>query len=59
MIYHVEFDVETGVYATNEQVIEWIQYCIGYKGKISNDNPMYEKNFDPKHGTVKIEQRTE
>jgi hypothetical protein len=56
-IYHVEFDIEVDTLASDKQAIEWIRFMIGDTGKISNENPMYEKSFDPKFGTIKIEQR--
>jgi hypothetical protein len=57
VIYHVEFDVDVEEIASDKQAIEWIRYMIGDTGKISNENPMAEKSFDPMFGTIKIERR--
>jgi hypothetical protein len=57
--YHVEFDVEINEMASDRQAIEWIRYMIGNTGKISNENPMAEKSFDPMFGTIEIERMAE
>jgi hypothetical protein len=57
VIYHIEFDVEVTEIATDKQAIEWIRFMIGDTGKISHENPMYEKPFDPMFGTIKIDRR--
>jgi len=60
MKYHVEFDVETeGMETTDRQAIEWIRYMVGDTGKLSNENPLADKPFDPIFGTIKIERRDE
>jgi hypothetical protein len=54
MIYHVEFDVEVEDTATVKQAVEWIRFTIGDTGKMSHENPMRGKPFDPMFRTVKI-----
>ena len=59
MKYHVEFEVEADAATDDKQAIEWIRFMIGDTGKVSNENPMYERPFDPIFGTIKIERRPE
>lgn len=59
MKYHVEFDVEVIDPVDDKQAIEWIRYMIGDTGRISLDNPLADKSFDPIFGTIKIERRPE
>jgi len=54
--YQVSFAVSipAEIKATDKQVEEWIQYVCGYKGRLSDDNPLSEEKFDPIYGSFEV-----
>jgi hypothetical protein len=40
---------------SDEDIEAWARYMVGDKGKLSDDNPLYDESFEPVYGTFKIE----
>jgi len=68
-IYHVEFDVlvpERGKIGScpvdliipEKDVIEWIRFMCGDRGKLPRKNPLYRESFDPIFSTFKAERKS-
>ena len=46
--YRVTFEVTPPVDATEDQVEEWVRYCLGELGGIENENPLSDYDLEAK-----------
>ncbi len=44
----VRINVVAPVECTEEQFQEWVEYCLGYRGSISMQNPLHEYDLEAK-----------
>ena len=44
--YEVSFTIEPPIEATDIEVEDWLNFCLGSRGDISHDNPLHEYDID-------------
>jgi hypothetical protein len=51
----VEFQVEIPVEATEEEIEEWVRFCLGEHGSMCGDNPLSCHDLQAEWGSVMVD----
>lgn len=46
MVKEITITVKAPIQCTDEQFQEWVEYCLGYRGGMSMENPLHEYDLE-------------
>ena len=49
----VEFSIDIPVEATSEQVSEWLEFNLGYRGSCSGENPLLDYEIEAERVSIR------